>query len=58
MNSRKIWSDGFTLRGRERCVGVRRERCSSYDGLVDDEDAAVGGAEIETVEQLEVAASR
>ncbi len=54
VNSRKIWSDGFTFvvgsgasaYGRER-VAVRR--------LVDHEDTSVRRAEVEAVEQFEVA---
>ena len=57
VNSRKIWSDGFTF-----VVGSGASAygasASSYDGSSIDEDASVGGAEVEAVEQLQVTASR
>ena len=57
VNSRKIWSDGFDLRGGQRRVGERRERVV-VRRLVDDEHASVGGTEVETVEQCRGDGSR
>ena len=57
VNSRKIWSDGFTF-----VVGSGASAygasVSPYDGSSIDEDTSVGRAEVETVEQLEMTASR
>ena len=50
VNRRSTWSDGSRVTVVKRCVGVGRER-GRVRRVVDDEDAAPGRAEVESVEQ-------